>query len=107
MNAILKKKQLGQFFTKNSNYILQNLDKYIKGKNVADPFAGSGDLINWAKNNKAKKVVGFDVDEKYIDNKIIFKNDSLRNPKSYEFIITNPPYLNINKANKKIKENYL
>ena len=36
------KKQLGQFFTKNSDYILGGLDKYVKNKRVIDPFAGSG-----------------------------------------------------------------
>lgn len=31
----MSKKQLGQFFTTNSNYILQNLEKYIKNKKAA------------------------------------------------------------------------
>lgn len=41
----MSKKQLGQFFTKNSGYILQGFAKYIKNKNVIDPFAGGSDLI--------------------------------------------------------------
>ena len=106
MNAIIKKKQLGQFFTKNSDYILQNLDKYIKGKNATDPFAGSGDLIIWAEENGAKTIKGFDVDSRYADNKNILKNDSINNIKKYNFVITNPPYLNVNKANQEIKEKY-
>lgn len=32
------KQQLGQFFTTNSEYILQNLEKYIKSKDVIDLF---------------------------------------------------------------------
>ncbi len=100
------KQQLGQFFTTNSEYILQNLGKYIKGKEVVDPFAGNGDLIEWAKKNGAKRIEGFDVDKKLVDNKIIFYNDSILNPKKYKFILTNPPYLNINKADNVIKGKY-
>lgn len=100
------KKQLGQFFTINSDYILQNLEKYIKGKNVVDPFAGSGDLIKWAEKNEVRKIKGFDVDKKLVDGKIVFYNDSISNPKRYKFVLTNPPYLNINKADRSIKKKY-
>jgi hypothetical protein len=100
------KKQLGQFFTTNSDYILQNLEKYIKGKEVVDPFAGNGDLIEWAKKNKVKKIKGFDVDRRLVNNKNIFYNDSILNPKRYKFVLTNPPYLNINKADSIIKGKY-
>ncbi len=105
-NMVNKKQQLGQFFTKNSDEILRYFSKYIKYKEVYDPFAGSGDLLNWALENGAKKVLGYDVDESYVDNKYIFYNDSLLSPKEYKFVITNPPYLNVNKANKIIKERY-
>jgi hypothetical protein len=103
----MNKKQLGQFFTTNSDYILRDLEKYVKDKEVVDPFAGSGDLINWAKKNGVKKIKGFDVDKKLVDNKIVFYNDSILNPKKYKFVLTNPPYLNVNKAEKQIKEKYL
>jgi len=102
----MSKKQLGQFFTTNSDYILQNLDKYVKGKIITDPFAGGGDLLNWARNKKAKKIIGLDIDKNLIDNKNIFYNDSLNNPKKYKFVLTNPPYLNVNKADKITKEKY-
>ncbi|XOB40661.1 MAG: Eco57I restriction-modification methylase domain-containing protein [Candidatus Nealsonbacteria bacterium] len=104
--AIKQKKQLGQFLTKNSNYILKNLDKYIEGKEIVDPFAGEGDLIDWARRNKAKKVIGYDIDNRCINGKDVFLNDSLLNPLKYKFVLTNPPYLNINKANKKTKRKY-
>lgn len=78
------KKQLGQFFTTNSDYILDELQDYIKDKKVTDPFAGSQDLILWAKKHKAGSISGFDVDKKYIDNKKVFENDSLNNPKDTE-----------------------
>lgn len=102
----MSKKQLGQFFTVNSSYILKDLNKYIKGKDVIDPFAGGGDLLLWAKENSAKSVIGYDVDKKYVDNKKIYFNDSLNNPLKYKFVLTNPPYLNINKADKETKEKY-
>ena len=43
------KDQLGQFFTTNSDYILQGLERYVKGKEITDPFAGNQDLFVWAK----------------------------------------------------------
>ena len=100
------KRQLGQFFTKNSDYILNNLDRFIRGKSITDPFAGDGDLIQWSKKNGAKEVIGYDIDERYINHKTIYKNDSILEPKEYKFVLTNPPYLNINKANDQIKGDY-
>lgn len=102
----MDKKQLGQFFTINSDYILKDLDKFIKGKIVVDPFAGGGDLLIWAKKHGAKNIIGYDVDNKYVNNKKIHFNDSINNPLKYKFVLTNPPYLNINKADKKTKEKY-
>ncbi len=102
----MNKKQLGQFFTKNSDYILQNLEKFIKDKEIVDPFAGSGDLLKWAEKNRAKKIIGYDVDKSYIDSKTIFYNDSINNHLKYKFVLTNPPYLHKNKATKEIKERY-
>lgn len=67
-----KKQQLGQFFTTNSDYILKGFDKYIKNKEVIDPFAGNGDLIKWAKKHGVKTIKGYDADFKYVDNRKIF-----------------------------------
>jgi len=103
---IMRKKEFGQFFTRNVEYIFQGLDKYAKGKNVSDPFAGAQDLMNWAKKNGAKKIGGYDIDPTYVDGKIVKLNDTLLTPKKYDFVITNPPYLNINKATKATKEKY-
>ena len=100
------KKQLGQFFTINSDYILSGLEKFIVDKDATDPFAGSGDLIIWAEKHGAKRVKGYDIDKRYIDNKTIFYNDSLKQPLNYKFVLTNPPYLNINKASQGIKMQY-
>jgi len=100
------KKLFGQFFTKNSDYILKGLESFVNGKEVIDPFAGEGDLILWGKNHGAKEIKGFDVDKKYVNKKNIFCHDSIKKPSKYKFVLTNPPYLNINKADKKTKEKY-
>ena len=106
MNTKIKKQNLGQFFTTNSDYILQGFSAFIRGKDVSDPFAGNQDLLKWAKNNKCKTFVGFDFDKKYTNEKNVFFNDSINSPKSYKFICTNPPYLHKNKATKEIKEKF-
>jgi len=99
----MKKQQLGQFFTTNADYILQGLENRIKGKNITDPFAGSRDLMKWSNQHKAKSVTGFDIDKNLVDEKGVSYNDSLNNPKEYNFVITNPPYLHKNKADKETK----
>lgn len=99
-----QKKNLGQFFTKNSGYILQGFHKFVKGKNVSDPFAGNQDMMDWAEKNKSKSIFGFDCDQKFIDNKKVYLNDSINSPKKYEFVCTNPPYLHKNKASQEVKE---
>ena len=100
------KNQLGQFFTTNSDYILQGLEKFVKDKIVYDPFAGGQDLIRWSEVNGCKKVVGFDCDQHYVDNKKVFYNDSINSPQKYQFICTNPPYLHKNKADLKTKKKF-
>lgn len=102
----MSKKQLGQFFTTNSDHILAGMSKFVRDKDITDPFAGAGDLIRWAREHGAKTVSGYDIDDSLIDNKTIFKNDTLISPKAYKFVITNPPYLNINKASSATKEKY-
>ena len=102
----MSKKQLGQFFTTNSDYILQGFEKFIKGKEIVDPFVGSKDLIFWADKNKAKKIKGFDCDKNLVDDEKVFYNDSINNPEEYKFILTNPPYLHKNKADTKTKNDF-
>ncbi len=100
------KKQLGQFFTVNSDAVLANLGKYVKGKNIVDPFVGSGELLRWAKQKSAKSVQGFDIDQQWVKGKIIRQRDSINNPGTYNFVLTNPPYLNINKADSETKKKF-
>jgi len=106
MNEIAKKRSLGQFFTTNSDQILQGFGEFVVNKEVVDPFAGNQDLLNWSRNNKCKKVKGFDFDKKQVDGKNVFFNDSINSPKDYKFICTNPPYLHKNKASVEIKEKF-
>lgn len=102
-----KKKGLGQFNTTNVDYILKGFEKLVEGKSVIDPYAGSGDLLKWSKRNNAKQVIGYDIDPVCIKNNI-FENDSLITiPPSGNFILTNPPYLALNKMDKDIKEKYM
>jgi len=94
------KKQLGQFYTKRAEYIVENLLKiYPIGSIIIDPFAGENDLLNLVSNKH--KIIGYDIQPKKYN---IIKNDSLLNPISYnnKWIITNPPYLARNKNKDKI-----
>ena len=100
------KQQFGQFFTTNSDYILQGFERFAKNKEITDPFAGNQDLIKWSHKNSCKKAVGFDCDKRYVDEKIVFYNDSINFPPKYKFVCTNPPYLHKNKADKKTKAKF-
>jgi len=89
----MNKVKYGQFYTKNSHYIVGDLINIIPNdKIVVDPFVGYGDLIKLLQNEKEI----YDIDPK-IDNTI--KQDTLLNPLNYinKWIITNPPYLARNK----------
>ena len=81
MNLAVQKRNFGQFFTTNSDYILQGFEQFVKNKEITDPFAGNQDLLRWAEINNCKKIIGFDCDKKYIDDKKVFLNDSINYPK--------------------------
>jgi hypothetical protein len=120
----MSKKTLGQFYTTNYNYILQNLKIPTNGCNMIEPFVGNGDLIEFLKENielreqKKYSIECYDIDskKKFIEfensnsNKIqIIKQDTILNPPSYKdkFVITNPPYLARNKSkNKELFDKY-
>lgn len=95
------KKQLGQFYTTNANYIIGNLLKDIPNGSIIDPFAGNKDLLDLY-----PKGIGYDIDPKFED---IIKQDTLLYPPLYNnfWVITNPPYLAKNKSKQKyIYEKY-
>ena len=102
----MSKQQLGQFFTTNSDYILQGLESYIFNKEVCDPFAGGKDLINWAIRHQAKSTCGFDIDPNLTDS-VVQLGDSLSQNRQYKFVLSNPPYLYVNKiSDPTLKQKY-
>ena len=101
-----KKSQLGQFYTTNFEYILKGMVIPYRSK-VIEPFAGQGDLVEFANIFNIESIECFDIDPK---KKFIRKQDTLKNPPDYKdkFVLTNPPYLAKNKykGNKDVFEQY-
>lgn len=94
------KKFLGQFYTTNSEYILQGLviPNYV---DVIEPFVGQGDISSWVKNNfNVNSLETYDIDPKIKCDDI---RNSIINPPSYrnKWVVTNPPFLAKNKNNDK------
>ena len=90
------KQQQGQFFTKNSKYIIGDLIEELNlppDAKIIDPFAGDGDLLSLFPNYTQRAL---DVDPK---NENTEKNDSLLTPVDCTdyWVITNPPWLAKNK----------
>lgn len=100
------KKDLGQFFTTNSDHILQGFEDTVKGKVVMDPFAGGGDLLQWAERHGAIGSSGLDIDPKLVSATISLNDSLVAIPKT-PFNITNPPYLAKNKMSVEMKTKYL
>jgi hypothetical protein len=102
----MTKRDLGQFYTTNFDYILQGINIPLYVKHIVEPFVGKGDLLKFIKNKDNYTFELYDIDPKY-NNSI--KRDTLINPPSYKdkFILTNPPYLARNKcSNKEIFDKY-
>ena len=105
------KKNLGQFYTKNYDYILKNINIPNDVNDIIEPFAGEGDLLKYI-HLQAKKydsyynIQAFDIEPKHKD---VVLRDTLLTPPDYlnKFVITNPPYLARNKsANKLVFDKY-
>jgi hypothetical protein len=94
-----KKKKLGQFFTTNYDYILQDMFIPEDIKSIIEPFTGNGDLLNFI-SKEDYKLECYDIDPK---KDFIKKKDTIKNPPKYKdkFILTNPPYLARNKTKDK------
>lgn len=102
----MSKKQLGQFYTTNYEYILKNMQIPDNITTIIEPFVGCGDLLSFIKNKEQYHIEIYDIDPKY-ENTI--KQDTLKNPPQYKdkFVLTNPPYLARNKSkNKEIYDKY-
>ena len=91
----MKKKEFGQFFTTNCEYILSDME-IPSGAKLIEPFVGEGDLLKWS-GRKDWEI--YDLDPKINAT----TRDTLLNPPSYKdkYVITNPPYLASNKTKNK------
>jgi len=99
----MSKQQLGQFYTTNYEYILQNLNIPNNVKDIIEPFCGQGDLVKFIKENKTEyNLECYDIEPKN-DELNIIKQDTLLNPPNFnnKYVITNPPYLARNKSKDK------
>jgi hypothetical protein len=106
MMYITNKKILGQYFTTNYEYILQNLNiDYTTGQ-IIEPFCGNGDLLKILDHDINFILECYDIEPK--KNNTIQKDVFLDPPNfNNKFIITNPPYLARNKSlNKNIFDKY-
>lgn len=90
-----KKSQLGQFYTTNFEYILNGM-VIPRHSHIIEPFAGDGDLVEFANLFSPKQLELYDIDPK---KKCMTERDTLKNPPEYrgKFVLTNPPYLAKNK----------
>ena len=94
------KKQLGQFYSINCNYILQGMYIPKSTQLIIEPFGGCGSLIQWINQKTDITVESYDVSPKL---NVIIKRDVFKDIPVYKdkFIITNPPYLSKNKTQEK------
>lgn len=102
----MSKSQLGQFYTKNYEYILLNMEIPKNTRTIIEPFVGNGDLLNFIENKNEYKIELYDIDPKCPG---AIKRDTLKYPPNYlnKFVLTNPPYLARNKnKNKELYEKY-
>lgn len=101
-----KKQSLGQFYTTNCDYILQNMEIPSHVSHIIEPFAGAGDLLRFIPEITNYKLECYDIEPKTTDT---IRQDTLSNPPCFKnkFVITNPPYLARNKSkDKSIFEKY-
>ena len=96
----MSKKELGQFFTTNYQYILQNLYIPDNIRNIIEPFCGQGDLLNFISEKDKYSIECYDIEPQ---KEYIIQRNTLLNPPEYKgkFILTNPPYLARNKTEDK------
>lgn len=95
-----KKKNLGQFYTTNYKYILEDIHIPKNIDCIIEPFVGNGDLLKIIDNQENYNIEMYDIDPKLTDT---IKQDTLKFPPDYnnKFIITNPPFLARNKSEDK------
>ena len=104
----MSKSQLGQFYTTNYDYILQNMVIPEGINHIIEPFVGKGDLLNFLKNKDKYNLELYDIEPSFDDflsrsGKKVIQKDTLEDPPCYDekFVLTNPPYLARNKNTNK------
>lgn len=106
INIEKNKKELGQFYTTNQEYILQGLFIPNHITTIIEPFAGNGNLICFIEKEEKKNKVKYNAEFYDIEPKknFIIQQNTILNPPDYtnKFLITNPPYLARNKSKDKI-----
>jgi len=115
-SSLSEKKEMGQFYTTNYDYILQNFYIPKKEKNIIEPFVGCGHLLKFLERVNPEEsfrqtrtysqytIEAYDLKPGKTTCKLdIIIRDTLNNPPSYKnkFILTNPPYLARNKTETK------
>jgi hypothetical protein len=90
------KKDMGQFYTVRSTYILEGVPRPPEGVRIVEPFAGQGDILEWIGGD----VESYDIEPKHPR---VVQRDTLLDPPEYrgKWVITNPPYLARNHAEDK------
>lgn len=100
----METKQLnGQFYTTNSDYILQNLQIPENTKLIVEPFTGTGELVEYINRRfPGKHYELYDIEPKYTKQPVETR-DTLLFPPVYagKYVVTNPPYLARNKNKNK------
>lgn len=104
----MNKQTLGQFYTTNYAYILQNMCIPEGISAIVEPFAGNGDLLKFIKDEDKQNytIRCYDIEPKQ---DYIIQRDTLLHPPNIDdaFVITNPPYLARNKCdNKEVFDTY-
>jgi hypothetical protein len=98
MSTSTTKSKLGQFYTTNYEYILQEFSVPTDIP-IIEPFAGNGDLLDFVKTSKYPfECYDIDPQKDYIQ-----QRDTLLHPPSFsgKYVLTNPPYLAKNKSTDK------
>jgi len=108
----MKKSNLGQFNTKNDVWLKPQVKEFISHSGCVfgiDPFAGQGDLVKAATELGLKQVMGYDIDPEINKKYGWWWNNSLEEIPAASLgtiLITNPPYLAKNSANRNEYESY-
>ena len=98
-----EKAELGQFYTRAYDRILDGFGIPPAGTKIIEPFAGAGHLVAWARGKGHRDIIeAYDIAPAapVVDGLRILQRDTLRNPPVYQgrWILTNPPYLAKNKT---------